>query len=129
MKTNRFMLRGYRLNHTTYTDAIWSIFTLHNESVNIWSHFLGAALFFGIIIFVSWFKQRTIVHPWKEFGNMCGFDEFSESHADKELDHEVPKCKFTKITLIIFRASLRCLCEFVRDDGVLVLVPSSQLLK
>jgi hypothetical protein len=48
---NPFITRGYRLNHTFY-DAVKSLFTIHNESINIWSHFLGAIFFMCCIFYL-----------------------------------------------------------------------------
>ena len=45
---NRFILSGYRINFKSAKSLFKSIFMLHNESVNIWSHLLGA-LFFIIL--------------------------------------------------------------------------------
>ena len=42
---NRHILRGYRINFKSAKSLIKSIFMVHNESINIWSHLLGALLF------------------------------------------------------------------------------------
>lgn len=40
LRDNGFILDGYRVNHT-FLSSLHSLFTLHNETVNVWSHFLG----------------------------------------------------------------------------------------
>ena len=52
-KTNIYIRNGYRINHKTYKDAIWSLLTIHNESVNIWSHLIGAILFLVCIFYLA----------------------------------------------------------------------------
>jgi adiponectin receptor len=44
-KSNHYIVRGYRINFTTPKRVLKSLFMIHNESVNIWSHLLGAVLF------------------------------------------------------------------------------------
>lgn len=73
MRSNKYILSGYRINHRTYYDAIWSLFTVHNESVNIWSHFLGAKIFIAIIIYLSFFKQATLWNPLQIFADVFNF--------------------------------------------------------
>lgn len=41
-RDNAFILSGYRQSRASYAHALRSLFYLHNESVNIWSHLLGA---------------------------------------------------------------------------------------
>lgn len=44
MRTNPFILRGYRQVDTrTFRSTMRALFTLSNETVNIWSHLLGVA--------------------------------------------------------------------------------------
>lgn len=51
MKDNDKITDGYRINFKTTTSIIKSMFMLHNESVNIWTHCLPA--FFLIFFLVS----------------------------------------------------------------------------
>ena len=37
-----FVDHGYRSSHSFY-DAVMSLFTMHNETMNIWSHLIGFA--------------------------------------------------------------------------------------
>lgn len=53
MKDNNGITHGYRINFNTPRKIFRSLFMLHNESVNIWSHCLPA--FFIIIFIVTFF--------------------------------------------------------------------------
>ena len=58
MKDNEFIIKGYRINFNTIKKIIKSLFIIHNESFNIWSHILGACLsliflFYTILIIKS----------------------------------------------------------------------------
>ena len=66
IKNNHFIRRGYRINHKTYKDALMSLFTIHNESVNIWSHFIGALLFTFCIFYLMISMQPPSLQSNKE---------------------------------------------------------------
>ncbi|RIB03704.1 hemolysin-III channel protein Izh2 [Gigaspora rosea] len=64
---NRDILRGYRKPTSSYIECIYSLFYIHNEFINIWSHFLGAIIF-AFLSFVTYFfvlDQPTVV--WQDF--------------------------------------------------------------
>ena len=44
MRDNHYIITGYRLQSNSYWKSASSLTYLHNESVNIWTHILGAAL-------------------------------------------------------------------------------------
>ncbi|KAI0136429.1 hemolysin-III related-domain-containing protein [Xylariales sp. AK1849] len=44
-RDNHFIIRGYRTDSNSYLRSLSSLFYLHNESVNIWTHLLGALFF------------------------------------------------------------------------------------
>ena len=46
---NDYILTGYRVNFTI-KDSFKSIFTLHNETLNIWTHVAGFFIFLGLFI-------------------------------------------------------------------------------
>ncbi|MCQ2815685.1 MAG: hemolysin III family protein [archaeon] len=50
MIDNDYIKKGYRLNCDSLKKSIKSLFFLHNETINIWSHLLGA--FFMIIVLI-----------------------------------------------------------------------------
>lgn len=53
---NEFIRSGYRINHHSCCRSFKSLFTCHNETVNVWSHLLGAIFFLillmGLIVWV-----------------------------------------------------------------------------
>lgn len=46
---NVYIRDGYRINYNTYSDLLASVWDLHNETCNIWTHILGALFFIWII--------------------------------------------------------------------------------
>lgn len=57
-RDNAFIVSGYRQSRASYFHAFQSLFYMHNESVNIWSHLLGA-----IVAFVSAAYLYAVIHP------------------------------------------------------------------
>ncbi|KAF7557877.1 hypothetical protein G7046_g5932 [Stylonectria norvegica] len=53
---NHYILTGYRQSRNSYIHSIKSLFYLHNETVNVWSHLLGAIVF----IFSSFYLYNFI---------------------------------------------------------------------
>ena len=51
MKDNEGITHGYRINFNTPKKIIKSLFMVHNESVNIWSHFIPALLILSLLIY------------------------------------------------------------------------------
>ena len=41
MVTNQWILNGYRINYDSWKETLKSLFQVHNEIVNIWTHLLG----------------------------------------------------------------------------------------
>ncbi|KAI8149276.1 pPR-type GPCR protein [Fennellomyces sp. T-0311] len=54
MQDNIYITAGYRLPTASYAKCFQSLFYLHNESVNIWSHLLGFVFFFGLGVHFLW---------------------------------------------------------------------------
>ncbi|BFZ65195.1 hypothetical protein YB2330_006358 [Saitoella coloradoensis] len=50
---NKYITGGYRRTAASFRACFASLFYLHNESVNIWSHLLGSLLFTVIALFYS----------------------------------------------------------------------------
>ncbi|KAH7131520.1 mPR-like GPCR protein [Dactylonectria estremocensis] len=51
-RDNGYITSGYRQSHSSYAHSFRSLFYLHNETVNIWSHLLGAVVFLGSAAYV-----------------------------------------------------------------------------
>lgn len=68
MKDNTNITDGYRINFNTPTRIIKSLFMIHNESVNIWSHCLPAIFFifvlasFLLVIDADSFRANFVRH-------------------------------------------------------------------
>jgi hypothetical protein len=61
LKKNKFILDGYRIDYNT-VDSLKSLFHLHNETMNIWTHILGFLLFLPFIAsLVYMYCGKTIV--------------------------------------------------------------------
>ena len=50
MKSDPYIKRGYRRQLNSFRDCFWSLFYLHNESVNIWSHLLPAIIYLACLL-------------------------------------------------------------------------------
>ena len=60
---NHYILTHYRAATHSYMGCFQSLFYLHNESVNIHSHLLGAFLFFFIGVSVYLFESYDVTLP------------------------------------------------------------------
>ena len=58
LQDNEFIHNGYLINTNTYSKIFKSLFICHNETVNIWSHLLGALFF----IFLIWYTSVNITN-------------------------------------------------------------------
>lgn len=54
-RQNEYIKNGYRLNCNSISKALKSLFILHNESVNVWSHLSGAFFVVILIWYTSFF--------------------------------------------------------------------------
>ena len=52
-KDNEYIRKGYLLYCDSIFKAIKSLFCLHNESINVWSHLLGAIFFLFLIYYTA----------------------------------------------------------------------------
>ena len=61
MHDNEYVKKGYRVNFNTGKRIFKSLFMLHNESINIWSHLCGVILFGCLIAYVAvWLRPRLV---------------------------------------------------------------------
>jgi adiponectin receptor len=51
IRDNEYIRGGYRVNFNTVKKILRSLFMIHNESMNIWSHLVGVVMF---MIFVGY---------------------------------------------------------------------------
>lgn len=57
MQHNKFILTGYRINYRTIRQCLRSAFAVHNETGNVWTHFLG----FFVFILLSWHVFSSVL--------------------------------------------------------------------
>jgi adiponectin receptor len=62
MQGDPFIRRGYRNQLNRFTSCFYSLFYLHNESINTWSHLLAAVYFLLIIV-----RPRYITAQYDKF--------------------------------------------------------------
>lgn len=77
---NEYIKLGYRINFNTKRKILKSLFLLHNETVNVWSHLLGVVVFIGFLIWsiVGLYASST----YRELINDAGY--FSRSQLNRE---------------------------------------------
>ena len=100
------LLTGYRCNYTTFRGLLGTVFMWHNETVNIWSHLLGAIMFVILTFYVvdaypNMEQRASFMYDLNNLDNSLELDQF--------LTLETQKCKtefkdedssgFDKITL------------------------------
>lgn len=59
LRDNEFIVRHYRANWPL-KQTLWSIFKIHNETGNIWTHLLGFVLFLSLTIYTA-MKLPTVI--------------------------------------------------------------------
>lgn len=65
MKDNQHITHGYRIGFDTPRKILRSLFMLHNESINIWSHFVPALLLICFIVYMLVFVgPATIIEDF-----------------------------------------------------------------
>jgi adiponectin receptor len=57
LKDNEYIHHGYRINFNSHTKVLRSLFLLHNESVNVWSHLLGVFMVLLLAIYTAFYVQ------------------------------------------------------------------------
>ena len=73
MQDNENIIRGYRIRFNTKKKIMKSLFMLHNESVNVWSHLIGVTMFICLIVYTVVYLappglysevKSSIAHRW-----------------------------------------------------------------
>ncbi|XP_025108016.1 adiponectin receptor protein-like isoform X1 [Pomacea canaliculata] len=64
LKDNDFLLRGHRTPTNSFVACFKSIFRIHTETGNIWTHLLGMIAFLGIAVYFV--TRPTIEVQWQE---------------------------------------------------------------
>lgn len=64
LKDNDFLLRGHRVPTNSFLACFKSIFRIHTETGNIWTHLLGMIAFIGIAIY--FLSRPSLEIQWQE---------------------------------------------------------------
>ena len=62
IRDNEHLRTGYRIFFHTYDLCARSLFMMHNETINVWSHLIGSLIFIGMIFYVLIFLSPTSLH-------------------------------------------------------------------
>ena len=52
LRDNEFITTGYRIGYPGFKNAFKTMFIPNNETVNVWSHFLGKVFFLCTIVYI-----------------------------------------------------------------------------
>ncbi|CAK4069840.1 unnamed protein product [Aphanomyces euteiches] len=63
MAENTYIHHGYRI-HYSMKECLLSLFEMHNETLNVWTHMIGALIFFSLLVFV--YLQMESIHVVNE---------------------------------------------------------------
>lgn len=53
LRDNEFITTGYRIGYKGFKNALKTFIIPNNETVNVWSHFLGKLFFLGLVIYIA----------------------------------------------------------------------------
>jgi len=68
MIDNEYVIHGYRIGFSSKRKLARSLFMLHNESVNVWTHLIGV---FCFILLIGWTTISFVPSPIMSY--MKGF--------------------------------------------------------
>lgn len=58
---NKYIETGYRIGYDSHYKAFMSLFELHNETGNVWSHLIGCLVFVWFTYYVTVYMQAPVV--------------------------------------------------------------------
>ena len=85
LQDNEYIIEGYLLNCNTFKKTLRILFVLHNESVNVWSHLIGAISF----LFLIWYTTVFITNLQTQISNIRS-DASSLANKAKGLREQSP---------------------------------------
>jgi len=104
-RDNEFILRGYRVNFHTCETIAKSLCLCHNETVNVWTHLVGA-LFTMVLIVIVGINigpySSSVNESWRAEKREIYFEKFSTTFYSS-----IPLFHNTRIFLSYFNQSLR----------------------
>ncbi len=62
VKDNPHLRTGFRICYHSYWECAGSLFQIHNETMNVWSHLLGAIFFVSMAFYVYIYLSPTSLH-------------------------------------------------------------------
>ncbi|EGR33039.1 hypothetical protein IMG5_063250 [Ichthyophthirius multifiliis] len=69
IKDNIYIQSGYRINFSSTKNMLKSLFMVHNELVNIWTHIIGAIVIILLCVYISTSIGNIDIHSWKSYLN------------------------------------------------------------
>ena len=109
IQDNEFIKTGYILHCNTFKKTFKSLFMWHNETINIWSHLLGALFFIVLIfyteIFITNFKTQ-LTNIRKDLSLMEEKVEFLHSQSPNITDDMYHSVKDIKISFKEFNEKI-----------------------
>jgi adiponectin receptor len=90
LQDNEFIINGYLINCNTYSKIFKSLFICHNETVNIWTHLLGALFF----MFLIWYTSAFITN----FNSQLAFVKEDISLIEKKYLNDINDTNLTYIS-------------------------------
>jgi len=124
LKYNPFLHTGYRINFNTPGKVVRSLFMLHNESVNIWTHLCGGIALMLISFFLCFsvnsfdsdalkiFVKHEVGHLFKPiYHSMPNFTQIELEFSDKVLHTKEDIVKFGENTIANFETTLHSITE------------------
>lgn len=58
---NEWIINWYRRPDLNHAQCLWSVFSLHNQSVNIWTHILGLV---AVQVYTFYWFPSHITNSW-----------------------------------------------------------------
>ena len=83
MVDNEFIKTGYRIGYKGYRGVCCTMFKCHNETFNVWSHFLGKLMFFNIALYIA------IHYPNMESQGLAGLYDVRDKSITGYIDDQV----------------------------------------
>eukprot|EP00898_Chlorokybus_atmophyticus_P006835 jgi/Chlat1/7152/Chrsp57S06822 len=96
MRDNEYIVRGYRADLPLHK-ALLSVFQLHNETLNIWTHLLGFVLFLGFTIYAA--RTWHVSDVTNKLPSLSGLSE----ELAKERDWEGCYRRFARVSSLMWR--------------------------
>ncbi|KAL6756368.1 hemolysin-III related-domain-containing protein [Haematococcus lacustris] len=105
LQDNEFIQTGYRYD-LPVKDTLRSFWTLHNESGNIWTHFLGFLLFVCITVWAVRTPPAPLVFAKPHLDQLWHSVRGNVQHLGENLQHSLPQLQSVQDVVQQLRGSL-----------------------